>query len=49
MNTSKVWYVTGASQGLELTLIKKLLESGYRVAASSRNATGSFVFGTGCI
>jgi NAD(P)-dependent dehydrogenase (short-subunit alcohol dehydrogenase family) len=38
MNTSKVWYVTGASQGLGLTLVKQLLESGYRVAASSRNA-----------
>jgi short-subunit dehydrogenase len=38
MNTSKVWYVTGASQGLGLTLVKRLLESGYRVAATSRNA-----------
>lgn len=38
MNNSKVWYVTGASQGLGLTLVKKLLESGYRVAATSRNA-----------
>ena len=37
MNTSKVWYITGASQGLGLTLIKKLLDSGYRVAATSRN------------
>jgi len=37
MNTSKVWYVTGASQGLGLTLVKKLLENGYRVAATSRN------------
>ena len=38
MNTSKVWYVTGASQGLGLTLVKKLLANGYRVAATSRNA-----------
>jgi NAD(P)-dependent dehydrogenase (short-subunit alcohol dehydrogenase family) len=38
MSTSKVWYVTGASQGLGLTLVKKLLENGYRVAASSRDA-----------
>lgn len=38
MNTSKVWYVTGASQGLGLTLVKKLLDRGYRVAASSRDA-----------
>jgi short-subunit dehydrogenase len=38
MNTSKVWYVTGASQGLGLTLVKKLLTHGYRVAATSRDA-----------
>jgi short-subunit dehydrogenase len=38
MNTPKVWYVTGASQGLGLTLVKKLLAYGYRVAATSRNA-----------
>jgi short-subunit dehydrogenase len=38
MNTSKVWYVTGASQGLGLTLVKKLLDNGYRVAATSRDA-----------
>jgi NAD(P)-dependent dehydrogenase (short-subunit alcohol dehydrogenase family) len=38
MNVSKVWYVTGASQGLGLTLVKKLLQSGYRVAATTRNA-----------
>ena len=37
MNSSKVWYVTGASQGLGLVLVKKLLENGYRVAASSRD------------
>lgn len=38
MDNSKVWFVTGASQGLGLTLVKKLLESGYRVAAGSRHA-----------
>ncbi|WP_431209473.1 SDR family NAD(P)-dependent oxidoreductase [Puia sp. P3] len=38
MNTSKVWYITGPSQGLGLTLVKKLLAAGYRVAATSRNA-----------
>src|SRR5205809_1938159 len=38
MNKSKVWYITGSSQGLGLTLVKKLLENGYRVAATSRNA-----------
>ena len=39
MSSSKVWYVTGASQGLGLTLVKKLLEAGYRVAATSRNTS----------
>lgn len=38
MNSSKVWYITGASQGLGLNLVKKLLHNGYRVAATSRNA-----------
>ena len=38
MKTSKVWYVTGASQGLGLVLVKKLLQNGYRVVATSRNA-----------
>jgi short-subunit dehydrogenase len=38
MNSSKVWYVTGASQGFGLALVKKLLSAGYRVAATSRNA-----------
>jgi len=38
MNKQKVWYITGASQGLGLTLVKKLLDGGYRVAATSRNA-----------
>lgn len=38
MDSSKVWYVTGASQGLGLSLVRKLLDSGYRVAATSRNA-----------
>tara|TARA_R110002050_G_scaffold100580_1_gene208176 strand:- start:126827 stop:127717 length:891 start_codon:yes stop_codon:yes gene_type:complete len=37
MNTRKVWLVTGASKGLGLTLVKKLLENGYKVAATSRN------------
>ncbi len=38
MNTKKVWFVTGASKGMGLTLVKKLLLNGYRVAATSRNA-----------
>ncbi len=38
MNAKKVWYVTGASKGLGLSLVKKLLAEGYRVAATSRSA-----------
>jgi NAD(P)-dependent dehydrogenase (short-subunit alcohol dehydrogenase family) len=34
---SKVWYITGASKGLGLALIKKLLAEGHRVAATSRD------------
>ena len=33
---NKVWFVTGASKGLGLSLVKQLLEQGYRVAATSR-------------
>jgi len=32
----KVWYISGASQGLGLALTHKLLTKGYRVAATSR-------------
>lgn len=38
MKTQKVWFVTGASKGLGLTLVKRLLTEGYKVAASSRDA-----------
>jgi NAD(P)-dependent dehydrogenase (short-subunit alcohol dehydrogenase family) len=38
MDTKKVWFVTGASKGLGLTLVKTLLAEGYRVAATSRNS-----------
>lgn len=38
MSTKKVWFVTGASQGLGLTLAQELLKAGYRVAATSRKA-----------
>jgi NAD(P)-dependent dehydrogenase (short-subunit alcohol dehydrogenase family) len=34
---NKVWFITGASKGLGLALVKKLLEAGYKVAATSRN------------
>lgn len=37
METKKVWFVTGASKGLGLTLVKRLLAEGYSVAATSRN------------
>lgn len=38
METKKVWFVTGASKGLGLALVKKLLEKNYRVAAATRSA-----------
>ncbi|MBY0479464.1 MAG: SDR family oxidoreductase [Chitinophagaceae bacterium] len=37
MATKKVWFVTGASKGLGLALVKKLLANNYCVAATSRN------------
>lgn len=39
MKTNKVWYVTGASKGLGLSLVKRLLSEGYRVAATSRKVS----------
>ena len=38
MSTQKVWFVTGASKGLGLSLVKRLLTEGYKVAATSRDA-----------
>jgi NAD(P)-dependent dehydrogenase (short-subunit alcohol dehydrogenase family) len=38
MNTQKTWFVTGASKGLGLSLVKQLLNKGYNVAATSRKA-----------
>ncbi|KAF2072982.1 hypothetical protein CYY_005694 [Polysphondylium violaceum] len=35
--TNRVWYVTGASKGLGLSLVQKLVRAGYSVAATSRN------------
>lgn len=35
--TVKTWFVTGASKGLGLSLVKQLLEKGQKVAATSRN------------
>lgn len=37
-SNKKVWFITGASKGLGLSLAKKLLAEGYAVAATSRNA-----------
>lgn len=38
METRKVWLVTGASKGLGLTLVKKLLQDNYCVVATTRSA-----------
>ncbi|WP_160139990.1 SDR family oxidoreductase [Chryseobacterium sp. c4a] len=38
MNHTKTWYITGASKGMGLSLVKKLLEKGHKVAATSRTA-----------
>ncbi|RYY61037.1 MAG: SDR family oxidoreductase [Chitinophagaceae bacterium] len=35
--SGKIWFITGASKGLGLSLVKKLLTGNYRVAATSRN------------
>jgi NAD(P)-dependent dehydrogenase (short-subunit alcohol dehydrogenase family) len=37
MDNKKVWYVTGASKGLGLALVRRLLQEGYRVAATTRD------------
>ncbi len=36
-NQQKVWYITGASKGLGLSLVKQLLTAGNKVAATSRS------------
>lgn len=36
-NQQKVWYITGASKGLGLSLVKQLLAAGAKVAATSRS------------
>ena len=37
MKTNKVWFITGASKGFGLSLVKQLLSAGEPVAATSRN------------
>jgi len=37
MQNTKVWFVTGASKGLGLALVRLLLSLGHKVAATSRN------------
>ncbi len=39
MENKKVWFVTGASKGLGLALVKKLLLERYKVAATSRKSS----------
>ncbi|OQP44426.1 short-chain dehydrogenase/reductase [Niastella yeongjuensis] len=39
MENKKVWYITGASKGMGLSLAKQLLAAGHTVAATSRNIT----------
>lgn len=36
MSHTKTWYITGASKGMGLSVVRKLLENGHRVAATSR-------------
>ena len=36
-SNQKVWFITGASKGLGLSLVKQLLEEGKKVAATSRS------------
>jgi NAD(P)-dependent dehydrogenase (short-subunit alcohol dehydrogenase family) len=40
MKATKVWFITGASKGFGLSLVKQLLSEGQQVAATSRNLPG---------
>lgn len=40
MGETKVWYITGASKGMGLALVKQLLAKGHKVAATSRSIAG---------
>ncbi|AUD02077.1 SDR family NAD(P)-dependent oxidoreductase [Spirosoma pollinicola] len=37
MNNQKIWFITGASRGMGLSLLKRLLITGHQVAATTRN------------
>jgi NAD(P)-dependent dehydrogenase (short-subunit alcohol dehydrogenase family) len=39
MENTKTWFITGASKGFGLSLVKQLLDTGHNVAATSRNIT----------
>jgi len=39
MQNTKTWFITGASKGFGLSLVKQLLNAGKNVAATSRNVT----------
>lgn len=39
MSNTKAWYITGASKGMGLSLVKQLLAKGHSVAATSRSIT----------
>ncbi|QJB31501.1 SDR family NAD(P)-dependent oxidoreductase [Chitinophaga oryzae] len=44
MSQTKTWYITGASKGMGLSLVKQLLEKGQRVAATSRSISAFDAF-----
>ncbi|NML39576.1 SDR family NAD(P)-dependent oxidoreductase [Chitinophaga sp. G-6-1-13] len=44
MSNTKVWYITGASKGMGLSLVKELLAQGQCVAATSRSIGALEVF-----
>ncbi|MBL4678444.1 MAG: SDR family oxidoreductase, partial [Mucilaginibacter sp.] len=39
MESKRTWFITGASKGFGLSLVKQLLAAGQRVVATSRNLT----------
>lgn len=37
MSSAPVWFVTGASQGLGLSIVKAIISKGWKVAAATRS------------